>query len=558
LYINKTSGSGNAATIIGTINATTLVKSGGTSSQFLKADGTVDSSVYVPTSRELTINGVTYDLSANRSWTVSGGGMAIGGSITSATAGSILFAGTSGVLAQDNSNLFWDDSNNRLGIGTNVPICGIDARNRLRVSGTLGVVGAIGGNNYPLSVQENGDAAWIEILNNGGAGKGIFFGLSNVNTANTFELWNYQGGAIDFYNGTAASTGTRKLRIWNNGNVTIQNGGTFTDSGQRLQVQGTTLLNGNVTFSSATGMTWDATNSRLGIGTNAPTNDLEIQKNRNATTNISVINTTSGTTSVVEFKAITDGGRLFTFGKYSSGTTVYKTLNGGDGYIYNNTTGGDITIHNDFTSGNIKLTAGGSSTAQMTLHNTGNLLLGSTTNSGERLQVTGTAKITTSLDIAGGKVFSAYQSSNPNDALKIATSNNGAVFGVQNTNAIGFSGVEYINNSGTVQVFTGFNNNNNQEFRFNNVASGGFIDFLISSTSALRIFNNRSVSINSNTDIASAQFQITSTTKGFLPPRMTNAQRTAISSPAVGLIVYCTDMVEGLYVYKSVGWTFVI
>jgi hypothetical protein len=50
LYINKTSGSGNAATIIGTLNATTLVKSGGTSSQFLKADGTVDSSTYLTTS----------------------------------------------------------------------------------------------------------------------------------------------------------------------------------------------------------------------------------------------------------------------------------------------------------------------------------------------------------------------------------------------------------------------------------------------------------------------------------------------------------------------------
>jgi hypothetical protein len=46
LYINKTSGSGNAATIIGTLNATTLVKSGGTSSQFLKADGSVDSNTY--------------------------------------------------------------------------------------------------------------------------------------------------------------------------------------------------------------------------------------------------------------------------------------------------------------------------------------------------------------------------------------------------------------------------------------------------------------------------------------------------------------------------------
>jgi hypothetical protein len=39
---------------------------------------------------------------------------------------------------------------------------------------------------------------------------------------------------------------------------------------------------------------------------------------------------------------------------------------------------------------------------------------------------------------------------------------------------------------------------------------------------------------------------------------MTNAQRTAIASPAIGLIVYCTDAVEGLYVNKSTGWTFII
>ena len=50
LYINKTSGSGNAATIVGTLNATTLVKSGGTSTQFLKADGSVDTNTYLTTS----------------------------------------------------------------------------------------------------------------------------------------------------------------------------------------------------------------------------------------------------------------------------------------------------------------------------------------------------------------------------------------------------------------------------------------------------------------------------------------------------------------------------
>jgi hypothetical protein len=40
LKVNKTSGSGNAATIVGTLEATTIVKTGGTSTQFLMADGT--------------------------------------------------------------------------------------------------------------------------------------------------------------------------------------------------------------------------------------------------------------------------------------------------------------------------------------------------------------------------------------------------------------------------------------------------------------------------------------------------------------------------------------
>ena len=45
----------------------------------------------------------------------------IGGSVASGTVGSILFIGTGPVLAQDNANFFWDDSNNRLGIGVTDP-----------------------------------------------------------------------------------------------------------------------------------------------------------------------------------------------------------------------------------------------------------------------------------------------------------------------------------------------------------------------------------------------------------------------------------------------------
>jgi len=54
---------------------------------------------------------------------------------------------------------------------------------------------------------------------------------------------------------------------------------------------------------------------------------------------------------------------------------------------------------------------------------------------------------------------------------------------------------------------------------------------------------------------ASALFQVNGTTKGSIPwPRMTAAQRIAITSPVLGLTVYQTDGIEGIYVYTSTGW----
>jgi hypothetical protein len=56
---------------------------------------------------------------------------------------------------------------------------------------------------------------------------------------------------------------------------------------------------------------------------------------------------------------------------------------------------------------------------------------------------------------------------------------------------------------------------------------------------------------------ASAILQVDSTSKGFLPPRMTSTQRTNIpvSASTYGLLVYQTDGTEGYYLYKSTGWT---
>ena len=54
---------------------------------------------------------------------------------------------------------------------------------------------------------------------------------------------------------------------------------------------------------------------------------------------------------------------------------------------------------------------------------------------------------------------------------------------------------------------------------------------------------------------ASAMLDVTSTTQGVLVPRMTAAQKTAISSPATGLMIFQTDGTAGFYYYTGSVWT---
>ncbi|MEP6794627.1 MAG: DUF1566 domain-containing protein [Saprospiraceae bacterium] len=63
------------------------------------------------------------------------------------------------------------------------------------------------------------------------------------------------------------------------------------------------------------------------------------------------------------------------------------------------------------------------------------------------------------------------------------------------------------------------------------------------------------VGIGTLTPASTAALDVTSTSQGFLPPRMTKAQRIAISSPAMGLMIYCTDCGAGeLEIYSGVYW----
>ena len=65
--------------------------------------------------------------------------------------------------------------------------------------------------------------------------------------------------------------------------------------------------------------------------------------------------------------------------------------------------------------------------------------------------------------------------------------------------------------------------------------------------------------IGTTTPNASAKLDVFATDKGFLAPRMTAAQKNAITTPATGLLIYQTDTTSGFYVNSGTSaspvWT---
>jgi hypothetical protein len=84
-----------------------------------------------------------------------------------------------------------------------------------------------------------------------------------------------------------------------------------------------------------------------------------------------------------------------------------------------------------------------------------------------------------------------------------------------------------------------------------------FVLFLVLLSFMGKVFPQTVVVTDDNTYVtgqASSVLDVKSTSKGFLAPRMTLAQRVVISSPAEGLLVYQTDGVKGFYYYTNSAW----
>jgi hypothetical protein len=168
------------------------------------------------------------------------------GTATAFTAGSVVFAGASGVYSQDNANLFWDNTNDRLGIGTTSPA------QKLHVNGNA-LLGGSPAAQYS-NVTISGDAAIqsaAPLLNFVNAAGSTRFGyLYHTGSGGNIELLNQQAGAITF-----GTNNAERMRIDSSGNVGIGTSSPAT----RLHVAGTgsgpTLRLENQTAS--TGKTYD-------------------------------------------------------------------------------------------------------------------------------------------------------------------------------------------------------------------------------------------------------------------------------------------------------------
>jgi hypothetical protein len=233
---------------------------------------------------------------------------------------------------------------------------------------------------------------------------------------------------------------------------------------------------GNVLQESAN-FFWDNTNSRLGIGTASPAYALDV---------------------ATDIRAL----RLY--------TNIIRDSNA-NAYINNTVTNAattDISIGNA-TAASITLTSKASGKFVFT---TGNVLIGTTTDAGFKLDVNGTARV------------------------KGVGTTTGVSLSVQNS-----AGTD------TLKVF-----DNGQIYMRQAGGSSLFLDritaYSSTSISIVRFF------VGSGSMSASADIQINSTTRGFLPPRMTTAQKNAIASPAEGLVVYDNNL-NGLNFYNGNTWT---
>jgi hypothetical protein len=324
---------GQAAQIIASDLSTTfygnIIRNGGTSSQFLKADGSLDSNTYN---------------------TGSGAASQVA-----------FFSGTNAITGEN--NLWWDSANNHLGINTNTPATALDVNH----NGTLvAKFNNTTSANTLVAFENAGNEQW-------------WIGTENIN--NDFL----------FYDATNFPTLSLRTTFKTNGQVLI--GGGSTGSG-RLVVESAASDNGiQIVGANAPSLRIDSAatgpTKRIGLGISTATNnfiqgsaDRDMCIFNGSTTASPMLFGIYGTTNVQEAARIsaarnfligttTDAGQKLQVsgnGLFTSGLTSSTTFQLQAHYFYNGSGSNDIfasTTGNAAGSGNFAIvnTVGGANTA---------------------------------------------------------------------------------------------------------------------------------------------------------------------------------------------------
>jgi cytoskeletal protein CcmA (bactofilin family) len=161
---------------------------------------------------------------------------------TGFTQGSVTFAGTGGTLNQDNGNFFWDDTNNRLGIGTNAPTQIFHVIAPTASTAALFQINSTGSQSairlYNTDTTDNNTANIFFSSDTSGAGASAEIALAQIRGIFTTHDHATRSGAIAIHTVNAGGASTERLRVASDGNVGI---GT-TAPGNKLSVHTTTGL----------------------------------------------------------------------------------------------------------------------------------------------------------------------------------------------------------------------------------------------------------------------------------------------------------------------------
>ena len=263
---------------------------------------------------------------------------------------------TVNVLLNSDGNSYFNGGN--LGIGTSSPA------KKLHLKGT-GTVGMI------IESTDNGQNLDIDYYNNVGSVQGRIRYAEGT-------------GDFDFMPNSSSVSATIKY----NGNLLI---GTTSDSGHKLSVAGTAKFGGQVTIPATPVATTDAASKSYVDAQVSATDSLqEVTTIGNTTTNSIMIGSSSSPTATLH--VIGNAGSTTTIEGSTQSTLNLKTTSGSKNNFIVGTTAGDLSFRpNGVTS--------------TTLKASGNLLLGTTTDNGAKLQVNGSATFASNLSVMGSSKY---------------------------------------------------------------------------------------------------------------------------------------------------------